>query len=50
MTVGEKQKWFMERLDTVTEAIEDAKYESLYGDIPELVKCALELLEHISTD
>lgn len=50
MTAYEKQKWLKEQLDVVTEAIEGAKAEGFYGDIPELVKCALELLEHISTD
>ncbi len=49
MTVDEKQKWLREQLDVVTEAIRDAENESFYGDIPELTKCALELLEHIRT-
>ncbi len=47
MTADEKQKWLREQLDVVSEAIQDAKDESFYGDIPELIKCALELLEHI---
>lgn len=36
MTADEKQKWLREQLDVVTEAIQDAKDESFYGDIPEL--------------
>lgn len=49
MTVEEKQKFLKDQLDLLADTAEDAYKDGFYGDVPEIVKTALEVFDMIAT-
>ena len=49
MTVEEKQKFLKDQLNLLADTAEDAYKDGFYGDVPEIVKTALEVFNMIGT-
>lgn len=49
MTAKEKQNFLEEHLETLKSAVECAADDGFYGDIPEISKQILEVLDRIAT-
>lgn len=49
MTYEERQQFLKDQLDLLADAAEEAYNEGYYGDVPEIMKVALEFFNLIST-
>ena len=49
MTLEEKQQFLKDQLDLLADTAEDAYKDGFYGDVPEIVKTALEVFDMIAT-